>query len=70
MKPTWGIDGTLIYSAAPNAKPLGRASRRTRAKEGLLVVQKHTIVSERRDIVFAKFSNEVWLILLDRIELV
>ncbi|KAF4637950.1 hypothetical protein G7Y89_g131 [Cudoniella acicularis] len=58
MKPNWGPDGTLVYAAPANAKPLGRSSRRNREKNGLLAVQKGCIVSEGRDICFAKFSNE------------
>lgn len=51
MKPRWGPDGTLIY-AAPL---LGRGSR---IKNDLLVGLKREIVSEHRDVRFAKFSNE------------
>jgi len=59
MKPSWGPDGTLVYAAPPNAKSFGRSSRRTRERDGLLNVQKGGIVSESRDVCFAKFSNEV-----------
>ena len=59
MKPSWGPDGTLVYSAPPTAKSFGRSSRRNRQRDGLLHIQKGAIVSERRDVVFAKFSNEV-----------
>ncbi|KAH6680270.1 putative nucleoporin [Halenospora varia] len=58
MKPNWGADGTLVYAAPPETKPFGRSSRRTREKPGLLAIQKGCIVSEGRDIRFAKFSNE------------
>jgi nuclear pore complex protein Nup98-Nup96 len=59
MKPSWGFDGTLVYAAPPNAKPFGRSSRRARERDGILSIQKQAIVSENRDIHFAKFSNEV-----------
>jgi len=58
MKPNWGADGTLVYAAAPNAKPFSKSSRR-REKEGILDIQKGGIVSEKRDVRFAKFSDEV-----------
>ncbi|KAN0106399.1 Nuclear protein 96 domain containing protein [Hyaloscypha variabilis] len=58
MKPSWGPEGTLVYAAPPNAKPFGRSSRRARERDGILTVQKQAIVSENRDIYFAKFSNE------------
>jgi nuclear pore complex protein Nup98-Nup96 len=60
MKPGWGPDGTLVYAAASNVKPFGRSThRRARERDGLLTVQKGGIVSESRDVRFAKFSNEV-----------
>jgi nuclear pore complex protein Nup98-Nup96 len=59
MKPSWGPDGTLVYAAPPNAKPFGRSSRRARERDGILSIQKQAIVSENRDIHFAKVSNEV-----------
>lgn len=58
MKPSWGPDGTLVYAVSSNAKPLGRASRRARERDGLLTIQKGGVVSESRDVQFAKFSNE------------
>ena len=59
LKPSWTSDGTLVYAAPLNPKPLGRSSRHARARDGLLEVQNGGIVSESRDIRFAKFSNEV-----------
>ena len=59
MRPSWGPDGTLVYAVASNPQPLGRASRRAREKDGLLTIQKGAVVSENRDVRFAKFSNEV-----------
>jgi hypothetical protein len=59
MKPSWGPDGILVYAVPPNAKSFGRSSRRTRERDGLLIVQKGGVVSESRDVRFAKFSNEV-----------
>lgn len=59
FKPSWGPDGTLVYAAPPNTKPFGRSSRRVRDSDGLLTVQKGGVVSENRDVRFAKFSNEV-----------
>lgn len=59
MKPSWGPDGTLVYAAPPNPKSFGRSSRKCRERDGLLTVQKDGVVSENRDVRFAKFSNEV-----------
>ena len=59
MKPSWGPEGTLVYAAPSNAKPFGRSSRRSRERDGLLTIQKGSVVSESRDVRFAKFSNEV-----------
>ncbi|TVY49144.1 Nucleoporin [Lachnellula occidentalis] len=58
MRPGWGPDGTLVYAAPPSTKPFDRSSRRARERNGILAVQKAAIVSENRDIRFAKFSNE------------
>ncbi|TVY57365.1 Nucleoporin [Lachnellula cervina] len=58
MRPGWGPDGTLVYAAPPSTKPFGRSSRRARERNGILAVQKGAIVSENRDVRFAKFSNE------------
>ncbi|KAG9231097.1 putative nucleoporin [Amylocarpus encephaloides] len=58
MKPSWGPHGTLVYSVVANANPFGRSSRRSREKNGLLVIQKGAIVSEGRDVRFAHFSSE------------
>ncbi|TAQ84776.1 hypothetical protein B7494_g6901 [Chlorociboria aeruginascens] len=59
LKPSWGPDGTLVYAAPANSKPFGRSSRRAREKDGLMTIQKGGVVSESRDIRFAKFSNEL-----------
>lgn len=60
MKPSWGPDGTLVYAASSNVKPFDKSSRRrARERDGLLNVQSGGIVSESRDVRFAKFSNEV-----------
>lgn len=64
FKPSWGPDSTLVYAAPPNTKPFGRSSRRARDGDGLLAIQKGGVVSESRDIRFAKFSNEVYLVSL------
>ncbi|KAI9049105.1 hypothetical protein LZ554_006953 [Drepanopeziza brunnea f. sp. 'monogermtubi'] len=58
MKPQWGPDGTLVYAAPQSTKPFGRSSRHARERDGLLTIQKGGVVSEHRDIRFAKFSNE------------
>lgn len=57
MKPSWGYDGTLVYAGVPHAKAFSKSSRR-REKEGILDIQKSAIVSEKRDVRFARFSNE------------
>jgi len=59
MKPTWGPDGTLVYAAPSNPQRFGKSSRRASEREGLLTMGKGCIVSESRDVRFAKFSNEV-----------
>lgn len=59
MKPSWGPDGTLVYAVSSNAKPYTKSSRRARDKDGLLDIQQGGVVSESRDVRFAKFSNEV-----------
>ncbi|KAH9216461.1 nuclear protein 96-domain-containing protein [Leptodontidium sp. 2 PMI_412] len=66
MKPQWGPDGTLVYAAPPNSKPFGRSSRRARERDGLLTVQKKGVVSEHRDVRFAKFSDEASAVLLTK----
>ncbi len=59
MKPSWGPDGTLVYAAPSNPQRFARSSRRARERDGLLTVAKTGVVSEGRDVRFAKFSNEV-----------
>jgi nuclear pore complex protein Nup98-Nup96 len=59
MRPTWGPDGTLVYAVTSNPQPFGKSSRRARERDGLLTIQKGGVVSESRDVRFAKFSNEV-----------
>jgi nuclear pore complex protein Nup98-Nup96 len=59
MRPSWGPDGTLVYGAASNPQPYAKPSRRARERDGLLTIQKGSVVSENRDIRFAKFANEV-----------
>lgn len=61
MKPSWGPDGTLVYAVSSNTKPFGRSSRQACERDGLLTIQKGGVVSESRDVRFAKFSNEVGL---------
>ena len=61
MKPSWGPDGTLVYAVSSNGKPFGRSSRGARERDGILTIQKGAVVSESRDVRFAKFSNEVKL---------
>ncbi|KAH8600415.1 nuclear protein 96-domain-containing protein [Bisporella sp. PMI_857] len=56
MKPSWGPDGILVYAAPSGTKPLGRSSRALR--NGLLEDSKAVVVSEGRDIVTTRFSNE------------
>jgi nuclear pore complex protein Nup98-Nup96 len=61
MRPSWGPDGTLVYAVASKPQQLANASRKAREKDGLLTIQKGAVVSENRDVRFAKFSNEVRL---------
>ncbi|KAI0408268.1 nuclear protein 96-domain-containing protein [Xylaria palmicola] len=58
MRPTWGPNGTLIFSATPSASIFGRSGRMTE-KNGLMTVMKGGVVSETQDIRFAKFTNEM-----------
>jgi nuclear pore complex protein Nup98-Nup96 len=64
MRPSWGPDGTLVYAAPSNPKHFGKSSRRARERDGLLTIHKGGVVSESRDVRFAKFSNEVRLHLI------
>jgi nuclear pore complex protein Nup98-Nup96 len=59
MKPSWGPNGTLVYAAPPDSRPVSRDSGAPGEKDGILVVQKGGIVSEARDVRFANFSREV-----------
>ncbi|ORY62513.1 nuclear protein 96-domain-containing protein [Pseudomassariella vexata] len=58
LRPTWGPNGTLVFSATPTEIPFGRSGQITE-KNGLMTVMKGGIVSESQDIRFAKFSNEM-----------
>ena len=60
FRPSWGNNGTLVYAASGSARDLARSARRqARERDGLLVVSKTNIVSARRDIKLATFSDEV-----------
>ncbi len=63
MKPSWGPDGTLVYAAPSNPHRFARSSRHASERDGLLTVAKTGVVSESRDIRFAKFSNEVSMLI-------
>ncbi|KAK7738554.1 hypothetical protein SLS53_006074 [Cytospora paraplurivora] len=56
LRPNWGPDGTLVLATAP--KILSRSSKRALDKDGIMTMSKLNIVSENRDVRFAKFSNE------------
>lgn len=56
LRPSWGPDGTLVLATAP--KVLSRSSRRGIEKDGIVSMSRLSIVSENRDVRFAKFSNE------------
>ncbi|KAI3399012.1 hypothetical protein diail_8039 [Diaporthe ilicicola] len=56
LRPSWGPDGTLVISTTP--KTISRSSRRALEKDGIMAMGRLNIVSEHRDIRFAKFSNE------------
>ncbi|KAI1473053.1 nuclear protein 96-domain-containing protein [Daldinia caldariorum] len=58
IRPTWGPNGTLVFSATPNTSSFGRSSRISE-KNGLMTVMKGGIVSESQDIRIAKFTNEM-----------
>lgn len=60
LRPSWGSDRTLVYAAEGSATDLTKsAHRRAQERDGLLVVSKMNIVSARRDIRLASFSDEV-----------
>lgn len=55
QKPSWGPDGTLIYAMASEGGPLKSwTSART---SGSVLEQKDVLVSEGKDICFAKFAT-------------
>lgn len=56
LRPSWGPDGVLVLSTAP--KVLSRLSKRAIEKDGIMSMSRLNIVSENRDIRFAKFANE------------
>lgn len=56
LRPTWGPDGTLVLATTP--KLLTRSSKRAVEKDGIMSMSRLNIVSETRDIRFAKFANE------------
>ncbi|KAI1141827.1 nuclear protein 96-domain-containing protein [Hypoxylon sp. FL0543] len=58
MRPSWGPNGTLVFSASPSNSALGRSGRMSE-KNGLMTVLKGGIVSESQDIRIAKFTNEM-----------
>ncbi|KAI1387760.1 nuclear protein 96-domain-containing protein [Hypoxylon trugodes] len=58
MRPTWGPNGTLVFSATPSSTAFGRSGRITE-KNGLMTVLKGGIVSESQDVRIAKFTNEM-----------
>jgi len=58
MKPTWGPDRTLVFAAPSISTPFGRPSEQPE-RDGILTIQKGLVLSENRDVRFAKFSNEV-----------
>ncbi|KAI1205023.1 nuclear protein 96-domain-containing protein [Annulohypoxylon truncatum] len=58
MRPRWGPNGTLVFSATPSGSAFGRSSRIT-DKNALMTVLKGGIVSETQDIRIAKFTNEM-----------
>lgn len=56
LRPSWGPDGTLVLATAP--KVLSRSSRRGIEKDGIVSMSRLNIVSENRDVRFAKIANE------------
>lgn len=56
LRPNWGPNGTLVISTAP--KVLSRSSKRAIEKDGIMSMSRLNVVSENRDIRFAKFANE------------
>lgn len=56
LRPSWGPGGTLLLSTSPNA--LRRSSKRSMERDGLVTMSRLNVISEKRDICFAKFANE------------
>jgi nuclear pore complex protein Nup98-Nup96 len=56
FKPGWDACGTLVY--ASNAEGTSRPASRKGDRDGLLVTQKNGVVSEQREVKFAKLSSE------------
>lgn len=56
LRPSWGPDGTLVLATTP--KVLSRSSKQVIEKDGIISMGRLNIVSENRDVRFAKFSNE------------
>lgn len=56
LRPSWGPDGTLVLATAP--KVMSRSSRRGIEKDGIVSLSRLNIVSENRDVRFARMANE------------
>lgn len=56
LRPSWGPSGTLVLATA--SKDLSRSSKRAAEKDGIMSMSRLNIVSENRDVRFAKFANE------------
>lgn len=55
QKPSWGPDGTLIYAMASEGGPSRR--ERSARMSGSMLEQKDVLVSEGKDICFAKCAT-------------
>ncbi|SZF00802.1 unnamed protein product [Blumeria hordei] len=58
LRPEWGPDGTLIYAAPIPGNSLKKSPLGDRESNALLCIQRRVIVSEHRDLHFARFTNE------------
>lgn len=60
LKPSWGPCGTLVYAATPSEV---KSPYKAIEQHGL-IVQTGVLVTEEKDIRFAKFSDEVSFLIL------
>lgn len=55
LKPRWGPQSILLYSLPEN---LGKSRKRHRQEDSVLQYQKNVMLSEGRDLSFARFASD------------